>query len=80
MYGAALPDLRGSMGLLWLHPWTYGVDLWGYRSLWGFSRFMSGAAVPDQWGSMGNPDFYRGCVLGPMGRMELRRHTYGDLW
>ena len=79
MYGAAVLDLWGSMGLLWLQSLAYGLGLWGYRSLWGFPIFMYGAAVFDLWGSMGNPDFYRGCVLGPMGRMELRCQTYGDL-
>ena len=56
--------------------WTYGAT----GPYGDFSIFMYGAAVPDLWGSMGNPDFDRGCGLGPMGHMELRCQTYGDPW
>ena len=79
MYRAAVPDLFGFMGLLWLQSLAYGLGLWGYRCLWGFPIFMYGAAVFDLWGSMGNADFHFGCGLGPMGCTGLRCQTYGDL-
>ena len=52
MYEAAVSDLWFSIEQLWLQSCTYGVDLRGYRSLWGFPNCMYGDLVFDLCGSM----------------------------
>ena len=75
-------NLLGCMGA----PHCYcgfGLGLTGLiygARIFYFSRFMYGIAVANLRESLGNPDYYRGCGLGPMERVGLRCQTYGDLW
>ena len=90
MYGVAVFDLWGSMGLLWLRCGTYG-DLWGRCGCAVGPMGMYGAvvvAVSDLWG-LGSFDIYVwGCGARPMGLIDgasqfqylctgLRCPTYG---
>ena len=74
MYGVAVPDLWGSMGLLWLRPFAYGVDLWAlgpYGDLKDLCMGLRCQTYVALWDCCG-------CILGPMGWTYGAIGPYGD--